>query len=256
MRTFYIQYGNYQGNHEVYESVKEFRESYPDVKLYQWGREKDWEGIQVGHWIEALDGFVTRVLNVTFGKHYKHLLCKFVKVPMGTFTIKVNMDGNYKWQNLYAGISQIETNSPGLRTRGRKTKVRKLEFARLLSMGISPYNAYIQAGFPYQTSHNILHSKIKGLLMDEDIKEEVSKAMQPYIEKIRTDEAFSDKNMVAYVKDFMLHVRKGSQTHLNSIIPLLTLLGKLPEGLELGNTKTKKEKIQDVHYEEVVPPQQ
>ena len=74
----------------------------------------------------------------------------------------------------------------------------------------------------------------------------------PFLDKIQEDEFFSDRNMVEFVKSFMTHLRRGSQTHLNSIIPLLQLTNKLPQHMNVGNSKTKRQ-VEEVEYN-VAPP--
>ena len=77
----------------------------------------------------------------------------------------------------------------------------------------------------------------------------------PFLDKLREDETFSDAGLLAYVKDFVRHCRKGSQTHLNSIVPLLQLANKLPKNIQVGNVKQQiKKEAQQADYEEVIPP--
>jgi hypothetical protein len=88
--------------------------------------------------------------------------------------------------------------------------------------------------------------------MNEIVKHEES---SPFLDKLKEEEFFDDHHMLNYVKDFIRHVRKGSQTHLNSIIPLLQLTNKLPSHMKIGNAKqTAKREIEEAEYN-VSPPE-
>lgn len=260
MREFYLQYGIYQGHHNIFDSVEEFKKMMPDTEYYRWGREDDMYVIKPHVWVEALDGYIAQCLSVreydstVSGKVYgKSIMVRF---PMGTFRITRNRSGKTYWQKFYAQFAPANHYTlDGSNQGGTKIKYKKGQFAALVGAGVNPYAAYIQAGMPFLQSTNKLKARITNLLMEEEIQKQIQKSIQPYVEKIKDDPEFSDENMIEYVKSFMSHVRKGSQTHLNSIIPLLKLLGKLPQDFDGSNNKSKsKRDAQEVSYEDVPPP--
>jgi hypothetical protein len=260
LREFYIQSGIYQGHHNIFDTVDEFKKIMPDTPYYRWGREENIYVIKPNVWVESLDGYIVQCLSVKMynssvkgKKDGETLMCRF---PMVTVRVTRKNSGKTYWQKLYAQFTPSnQYTMSGTNKNGKRVKYMESLFASLVGSGVSPYNAFIQAGFRYTPSHNSLKNKIAGLLMKEEIQQQIQKSLQPYIEKIKSDPEFSDENMVEYVKDFMRHVKKGSQTHLNSLIPLLKLLGKLPQDFDGSNTKTKmKRDAQEVPYEDVPPP--
>ena len=253
MREFHILVGMYQGDYPIYEGIEEFHKYHPDKPFRLWGRDQNPFDFKIGDWVEALDGYIIQLLYTKKMNHARG--CYAMRFPMGTFTSFLLVSGVWKYSKLYAQFTAGDLNSLSGKSYQNRTKLqswKKEKFAKLVAMGIQPHTAYIQADYPWRSKYNIM-AKIGALLMDEEVVDIVKQNNMMYLDKIKEDETFSDENMVEYVKDFMKHVRRGSQVHLNSIVPLLQLLGKLPDHIQIGNTK-KKVDAQEVPYESVPPP--
>lgn len=246
MRIFYQNRGKYQGEHTLYESRKEFQKHMPGINWHKWGREEV-DTIQTGDWVESTDGYIVQCL-MTKPLKFRTVIHRF---PMGTFYTYVKKDGALKWVRFYAQFTM-----PGLnRVGGGCNPVdmsKKTKFGTLIAAGVPPVEAYVQAGFPYIPSTNLLKSKITRLLLDKDVSLMIKDKYQTYMDKIQKEEAFSDENMVKYIKEFMASVRKGSMVHLQSIIPLLELTGKI-EPKEPRRSQKEIKAIQEAEFNEAPP---
>lgn len=258
MRIFRVMAGAFEGEYPIYESREEFKEKLPDVEVLKWN-DCDFTRIEKGVWIEALDGYILQALRVT--PNTKGGMA--VRVCNGSFTIarhfvKSKGEWNTYWQKFYGMLARTDPYSysgimPQEALRGERYKEMTLTFARLIVNGVEPMYAYRQAGFK---SSKELSTRFKAteLLLREDVMNEIAKHKESFIQSFNEDERFSDETMKDYVGEFMRHVRKGSQTHLNSIFPLLTLLGKLPKELQKIDGKTKTKNIVEAEYNEIPPP--
>lgn len=75
-------------------------------------------------------------------------------------------------------------------------------------------------------------------------------------QKIKEDPFFSDENIIEYIKKFYRTVRPGSQTQLNSIVPLLQITDNMPGNKVIGNKaqQVKSKQITESANFEIVPP--
>lgn len=259
MRFFKLD-GQYAGDHPIYESRKEFREKFPNESVFVWSREfnKDIiDSLEAGDWIEATDGYIVLCLNVRVWKQKTGRNKYIVRVPMGTFYISERVDGSFFYQRLFAQFAQHDMYSlSGKKKVYRDTTINKqlVLFAQYLNANLSPYEAFKKAGGITNQSYASIQMKLINWLTREEVMEMTKDHKNDFLEKIKEDEAFSDEAMIQYLKDFILRVRKGSQTHLNSMNLLLTLTGKLDEPVGT-KTKDNKLKAQEVAYEDVPPPE-
>jgi len=253
MREFHIVSGVYKGDYKIYEGKDEFYKDLPGMKYWKLGFDNDIETWIKGAWIETLDGYFVQTLNIKEYLSKTGLRTKFVKVPMGTFAIVKTRNKGYYYQKLFG---QFSSNAGRLSTRYKYEKregatIRKQKFAHLLILGIDPVKAYIQCGYKLNYRNGSFINAIGDLMQDKTVVSMVKKEREILIQKLQEDERFSDENMIQYIKDFMKYVMKGSQTHLNSIIPLLKLLNKLPEDYSEG--KKPKREVQEAEYNTIPP---
>jgi len=252
MRIFTIPAGIFAGEYNIYESREEFEKLMPGVSYRRWGKGEATD-IKEKDWIEAYDGYILQVIrikNVSKGK----IVVRFPNVSM---IIYPRLGKTAYWQRFYGFSTAKDPYSLGGQmahaTRGYKNTERELTFARLIVNGVEAEKAYIQAGF-----NKVVKSRARfratELLLKEIVMNEIQTLNKGYLEVLKEDPAFSDEAMSQYVKDFMRHVRKGSQTHLNSIFPLLTLLGKLPKELQKTSGKTKIANVSEAEFN-VMPPE-
>jgi len=256
MRIFYIPSGKYQGEHPIYEGIKEFQKEIPDTEYKQWGRETDPYDIKAGDYVESYDGYISKLLakRQLINKKSGQITYIF-RMCNGSFMTYQRKNGTHHWQKWYAQFTTNDLDSASTYRRrdvGEAFTAKKMKFGRLVAMSVEPYRAYVQAGFPYEPRLGLLKNKIRDLMMDEGVINEVNRQLTPYVDKLREDPEFSDESMIGYVKEFMANVRKGSQAHLNSIVPLLTLLGKLPGSLEAGKAKNVNE-IEEANWNQPPP---
>lgn len=235
LREFYIDRGKYKGTYPIYEP-DEFKKLYPYIKYKRWGREEDLMDIQSGDWIEANDGYITQCLNVVHYVKGNSIFCRFSMCTVANYHNPVN--GKSYWGKFLAQPSSIDPNSlsgrPALNDRGLRSSTMKLAFAKLLASGMNfldAYNAVIckDKVFRYNSLKYTAINRIIKLMGDPIVVKAIQEHKKGYINRLKNDKAFSDENMIKLIKDFMENVRKGSIVHLESIIPLLKLAGKIDE---------------------------
>lgn len=226
MREFYIHQGKYEGTHNIYDSIEEFKEKTNDLPFKRWQREPI-EAYEIGDWVQVNDGYIVQILNITQSQNGTY----FVRFPMRTVAIVLYKDKVY-WQKVLGQTAPINSSrASGKNYKSKKVYMaKKTAFVSYLKVGYPYWEAYKKAGF--QDKMNV-KSKAKymhdlgALMLDPDVQEMLTQEAAEYVEKLRKDDYFSDENMIKLVKEFMTHVRKGSQVHLNSLVPLLQLAGKI-----------------------------
>ena len=251
MRYFHL-LGQFNGEHPIYESREEFAKDFPDTKPYKWNRDEKWAELYAGDWIEATDGYIIQCLRV-----HDYNGNRMVRVPMGTFRLSMNPKAKVK-PKLYAQFANQDLYSLSGKPPHRRNasiKPRKVQFAHFINLGFTPIEAYKKAnGGDFLRNSTSVNFQIIDWLTDEAVMEIIKADSDTnFLERIQQDEELSDDVLTEYVKDFMRHVRKGSQTHLNSIGPLLVLLGKTPAAMNPNGGKKVKEAT-EVPYNSVPPP--
>lgn len=234
LREFYISNGKYEGTYPIYHP-DEFKTNFPEIKYKRWARENSYDAIDTGDWVEANDGYITQCLNTYTAKN---TVTRFHRFPMCTVTTRLLKGKDVYWSKFLASVSMLDPNSISgkhSRTqRGAGLEASKVAFAELLMSGmdyVSAYKASHEKGYknPNYKLSTSYTSKIIKLLSDPVVLKTMEESREKYLDKLRKDKAFSDENMIEMIKDFMANVRKGSATHLNSIIPLLKIAGKINE---------------------------
>ncbi|MCX7909143.1 MAG: hypothetical protein N2560_06470 [Ignavibacteria bacterium] len=254
MRTFEITKGKYKGKYTIYESVKEFLENHHTKKYHKWTEDNPYE-FQIGEYVEVNDGVLLPILNIYPVKRKdgveKGLLIRF---PNGTASVYKSVNGEISKSKFLGNYSNIDPYSLSNKTRNTRVitnSPNKQLFISLVSEGTPLVKALLIA-YPnvakFSSKKNIRH-KLTTLLNDQEVITMLKETNNPFIEKLCNDPEFSDEAMIEYIKSFKNSVRKGSQTHLNSIPLLLKLTNKLPETFE------NKRKIEDIKYEEIPPEQ-
>lgn len=260
MRYFYIQSGKYKGEYPIYEGEKEFKKENPDLDYKRWGREEHPSLIEIGDFVEAMDGYIVECLNryILGGNNYAF------RFPMATCSCVLKKKGGIRWYNFYAQFAVPNKNSLSGKNygsmRGEGFTRRKMLFGQLVGAGLNVFDAYKQAGYPFTLTPDRQVNKIRELLMDKEVqKYMVRQSGQEMLERIRNDEEFKEEVIIKYVKDFMNSVKKGSQLHLDSIPSLFILLGIVPPDYfepklpTRGRPKSNKD-VEDVDFETVPPP--
>ena len=256
MREFHILQGRFEGDYPIYEGIEEFHKYRPDLPYRKWGRDQNPSEWKIGDWVEALDGYIVQILSIRIWGKSPEYPTYAIRFPMGTFpAYRTKANNKWKYRKFFAQFTVEDPNSLSgkqFQNRTKLTKEKEDKFAKLIVAGIPPVQAYGQAGYR-MTNRSRLFYQIGRLLMSEEVGALIKKERDEYLEKIKADEAFNDENMIKYVKDFMTHVRRGSKVHLDSIIPLLQLLGKLPQD-EFKSNKYRSRDVDEVPYELVTPP--
>ncbi|NPV12703.1 MAG: hypothetical protein HPY57_13030 [Ignavibacteria bacterium] len=254
MRYFRIPTGQYEGEYIIYDNIEEFKKHNPNKEYFRWG-EFSPSQVQVGDYIEAYDGYLLPLLNIS--KLKDNYLFRF---PNGTFALYKTKKG-YKFNKFYGmttNIDQFSLSGKSKLTRNLESDAFKEQFALLVASGIDPVRALKMVLAPklkMTVSKRKFLSILIKLLNDEGVMEQIRDIYNSeFLKKIQEDPDFSDENLLDYVKSFMKNVRKGSQTHLNSILPLLKLTGKLPEDFTL-TPKKEKNNVKDIDYTEIPPEQ-
>ena len=269
MRIFRVLQGKYSGQYKIYDSREEFKKHNPDTPIYYWGEHSNPEQLETGDWIEALDGYILQILHTykqksneeeVKKKKYNYDIKLIVRVAPGTFYIlKNSKTGKIRYQKLYAQIANLDSYSLSGESKNfrndQKTETATL-FAQYIVSGYTPIQALMALGIVKGSDQRskVLH-KVMYYLQQPEVITAMQKANTSFLEKIRSEPEFSEENMIQYVKDFMRHVRKGSQVHLQSIPALLSLLGHIEDTSIMTGKKLKDANIREVNYEEVPPPQ-
>ena len=253
MRRFHVPRGKYQGDHIIYDSIKEAEEAMPGVGIKRW-RDLTFDNFDIGDWIEADDGFIVQILNRSRHQERKGTkypnsdyvredrVMMFVRFPVRMAIIKklITRDRYYHGK-LYAGISAIDNNSASYIFRSSslnekrfficngKNDYKKKHFGMLLGMGINPFEAYKIIGGKLNCSRVQTIEDISMLMADEMVRMEAGNMIKTFQKKVSEDPEFSDAAMLEYMKEFKKYVKKGSKTHLDSIPVLLKLTGKIAE---------------------------
>ncbi len=255
MREFIIHRGKYSGKYKIYDNEGEYYK-YNSRKCKNW-IEDDPEKFEVGEYITVNDGVVLPLLNITKLKTKENTIKGYLyKFPNGMASVYKRKDGTYYRSKFYGNFTNVDTYSFSKKTPTQRniTKDSNKElFTKLIATGTSIMKsakiAYPKL-FKYSSTSSI-KSKIITLLNDEEVIEMIKDNYNKFMEKLNQDPELSDEMLIQYVKEFIYNVRKGSQTHLNSIIPLLKLLGKIDPDFNIN----KKNNIEDAEYTEIPPEQ-
>ena len=267
MRLYRRWYGKYKGEYKIYENPVEWKNSEDSEgrNIYKWG-EFDVRELKTGDWIEALDGYVIQVLKVTpigTGSQIRW----WITFPNGT-SIVYWVESKKRW-HWYRYFAQFTTGDYTKMTGGSRVTngytyfrdftlddTKRKQFGMMVARFVPPYVAYKEIyGKTRDLTLATMTKEILKLMCDEIVKDEVDKVTKTFLKKLREDDdpLLSDEGMTNYIKDFMRFVRKGSKTHLESIEPMLKLLGKLPEEYNTikANNKQIAPRIEDANE---IPP--
>jgi len=254
MRIFYVHPGGqYEGEHTIYESREEFRKHEPNAVMHRWGRD-DYLKYERYDWVESTDGYIVQILSkryLTCGKYVRYLF----RFPMGTFVCYDRANGTKRYSKFYVSYQSLDNSSISGRYRGNNYD--KIKFAKLIVCGVPLGNALLACNskpIRFNTTRQLIGKALK-LMEDPTVKAEIQNQLVPFIKKLRDADKFSDEVMVQYVEDFMQHVRKGSMVHLQSIVPLLKLTGKISEDfMDKPKVSSKKDDAEEIPYQELPPP--
>lgn len=266
MREHRILSGKRKGTYIVYENDDDFIKNSP-VKTYKiWG-EGHPDDYQVGDYVKALDGIYQQIIakyrlagkSKKTGKNYDF---GYIFVfPNGSARVYIRKNGEIRFYNYFGNYTKNDKYS--FTSKDKITKYltsRKMKglIASLLMSGMHPYDIVnyiykLNNGYNMTTYKQILNT-LAQIIQDEDFMKEISKQNQEFFQKLTNDPTFSDEQMINFIKDFIKNVKKGSQTHLNSIIMLLKLTQKIPEDF-LKEKKSDKNQIEDAYFEEIPPEQ-
>jgi len=259
MRYFRILNGKFKGEYEIYESKEELLKHKPYVKFFRWN-EFHPEEIEVGNYVEALDGVFLPLLSKSYMKN-KRYITYMLRFPNGTFAVRCRND-KCSFTKFYGLISYIDQYSLSKKTASHRFLAKdstKAQFAGLIAAGYSPLEALnlILDNKILNNKYISKNSKFRILteyLLDEDVMEHIKQFRNNFLDKLKENEKLSDEAMIKYITDFIDNVRKGSETHLKSIYLLLRLTQKLPEDFAINPTSKKETKtIEEIPYVEIEP---
>lgn len=224
MRNFYVRKGQFQGTYIIYDSVEEFQKEMPGIPYIRYIDCVTDQKIEAGQWVEALDGYITQCLRVV---EKRNLI--FYRFPMVT-TRHAFANGRHYWTKLYAQYAVQDPYSLSGKHPGNRESVLlpKYEaYGHLLATGMNYMEAYKQVDWGPGSTNLVIGSymtKVLKALSHPVVMEILKKKNESLIVKIKEDPDFAQEKIKELIKEFMENVKPGSQTQLNFIALLITLM--------------------------------
>lgn len=186
----------------------------PDGLIVQ----SNWREGNVGEWVKTSDDCIIQVLRR--GKMHqakgKKKIAEYIGTCTGTFAVRpsVKMDTSRR-VNIYSFGGNKKADDI-LLDRSKLTKFEAL-FATLMSMGMSPVNAYLKA-FPTNNPH-YANVKAGQLIKTERVRTAMKEELKPVLEELNLDETFVLKN----IKEVILSSDKDD-TRLKALFKLADIM--------------------------------
>lgn len=258
MRKFTIRKGKYAGEHTIYESVEEAQQHNITPKS-PWYR----NDIEVGDWCLSDDGYVLRCLKrdtLINKRHKSGQRTDYFRFCNGTFYVYYGKDGKRRIKNFYGVASANHKSSLGNTSAlGKYMTIKKKHFVALVSKGLDPYNAYIQAYKIHSTSKNNIWVQINKLLGDPLVKQELMEQLKPVILKLEQQiqketgaETLQDWLVDELTKLLAKSSKLSARDRRDNIRLVISLFS---EPLGFGAPKSKQINATDAQWSEVPPPQ-
>lgn len=237
MRRFYISKGMFKGEHILYDGDEEFRVYNPDVTLHIWYDENlEDKDIKENEFVRLNDGYITKILKIyKLGKN-----TWIYKICSGVLMSRKNKSGKLTRVPYYGAYAH----SRRYRINGMRSTYKSLEkkiFGKYVAAGMNPKAAYKLAFRSNCRDNSILEQ----LIWSKTVWRTIMTEIKDFRIKMRTE--ITQEIAIKYIKEFIDNVEKGSKIHLESIKPMLELLGYIEEH------KNKLNAI-EIPYEEVELP--
>jgi len=256
MRIFTIRSGNYRGEHIIYDSTNEATAAGIKTIRSPW-YDKETE---IGDWCLSDDGYVVQCLHrfkLVNKRHKSGQYTDTFRFCNGTFWVYYDRKGLRHIKNFYAVAAASHKSSLGnTSTLGRFMPIKKKHFVALVSQGLDPYTAYLQA---YKTNFlkNNAWVQVNKLLNDPLVRKALMTELQPFIEKV--EKRIQEKTGFPTISDWlvdqltvlMVDMKLSTKEKRANIQLILNLFGE-----QLGIVKPIKSRrdVQDVDFEVVPPP--
>lgn len=260
MRTFTIRRGKYQGEHAIFESIKEATEhKIVDIKSPWWQPEVD-----PGDWVVSDDGYVVQCLERRKLVNKRHRNGQFTDVftfPQGIAWVYYDKSGNKNIKNFYAALTNNNRTSLGNTSAlGKYMTAKKKLFVEYVKGGLDPYHAYIKAYNVGTSTRQAIFAQINKLLNDKNVKEELMQALQPFMDKVQKgiEERTGHTEIVDFVVEQILDLvteKKLSQKDMRENLKfLIALLGDRAGIIAPEKPSKDKREVENADYEEIAPP--
>lgn len=217
MREYWVKNGRYTGKHLIYDNPQEYLKLFPDRKLRRWSEDPITE-MSIGDYIRADDDFVVQILNIYPRENLRDkTITYFVRFPMCSVYAYRRRDLTWKHQNLYAMYSYPNKNSLSNVINGLSGKSeRKIKFVLLLMSGYSLIHSYrIAYNEKSAISIDKVIYRVRTLLTDKIVKDEIMKQLQELEDKLRGKITLDD--FINKIKGHWDAVELGSSQELNAI---------------------------------------
>ena len=258
MRYFTVKRGLYKGIHKIYGSREEATEDGIKEIKSPW-----WHSLVVtGDWVESDDGYIIQCLNhpqpLVNKRHKSGQYTDFFRYCTGNAYVYYGKDGVPKPNLFYAALAYTNKNSLGNGTPlGKGLTLKKREFILYMSLGYDPYTAYIKTYSKRGFSPNIKYSVMK-LLDDPVIREELVKALKPFMEKVQQKiQEQAGKNIDELIVDHTVEILLSKPTDVVKMKVRheyeLEMFGE-QLGLVMDSKQSSKE-IANASFEVLPPPQ-
>lgn len=259
MRQFSIRKGNYKGEHTVYDSLEEAK-SNGVVATKHWYE----PSIQIGEWVIADDGYIVQCLHRTRIINKNHKSGQYTDIfrfPQGTFGVYYNRDGvrSPNTKNFYGAVTNGNRTSMGnTPSIGRYLTIKKREFVTWMTLGYDPYTSYMKAFSPQNTNLNYITMQVNKLLVDDKIKEELVKLMEPFLKRLQAGivERSGGKDLMdVFIDKTAQFCTMETKDIIKAKVQLEFMYKYLGESADVVQEKTTSRTMIEANYEVVRPPE-
>jgi len=258
MRKFTIRKGKYAGEHQIYDSIEEAQQHdiTPKSPWYT-------PDVEVGDWCLSDDGYVLQCLKrdtLINKRHKSGQRTDYFRFCNGTFYVYYAKGGKRRIKNFYGVASANHKSSLGNTSAlGKYMTLKKKHFVSLVSSGLDPYNAYIQAYKVQGASKNNIWIQVNNLLSDPLIRKELMEQLKPVILKLEQQihketgaETLQDWLVDELTRLLTKDKKLSSRDRRDNIRLVINLFG---EPLGLSSPKLKSQTAIEAEWVEVPPPQ-
>lgn len=189
MREYLLREGTkYAGVHTIYDTIEEFHRLMPVAVVWKWAIDDLINKAEIGDWIQAEDGYITQLLNrYPIKTKDKPVAVHAFRFAMGTFGVRIRVDGTARYPQFYAQFTTADKGSMGGKCRAlRSQDFNKIRFAMMVLAGMDPRKAYRAAfkNYTFLTINQIDH-KIMRLFMDEVVRNEIKQSVIAFKDDIK-----------------------------------------------------------------------
>lgn len=239
MRNYRLRGGKYEGIHIIYDSREEFLKHHPDTPIKPW-TELPYDGYETGDWVEAEDGYIIQILKAVTFINKMNRETRFVRVPMGTFTICRLVNGTFRYSRMYAQFTVPDKSSGSKIRSGERCATdlvveAKKRFGMMVAAGTYVKKAFLIA-FPQRgmLTTSQIAKKVTKLFGDPIVMEQINQSLVMFKDEL--DEKFTNSKILEMIEEHVKNVKAGSQTEQNMIkwlMELKSLTRKTKQGVRL-----------------------